>query len=413
MARQAGIQVVVLRAAKTGADFAQAVMQAESLADTTSDATAKEGVAGVSAVLRAQGRSARTRLASETRTERVSLDAAIERRLARDDGLLLVLDEAHTLRKDAGQELFNTYQDGGVRGAALGLAFAGTPDLPDRLSEMGATFTERPGPHGQQPLGPISDANAVMAVLAPFAERGAVPHDMEPDAPGGIAEGIASACCGYPYYTQLLGAALHQAWAEDGAPSRIAERHWRQALSAFEMQRREHYQRRFAELRTIGAVQCARNLAVALKERGAIAQDVLEQCVAQGRASGAPWNAPASSSAKMRGSTACGPRRAAWLRPCSTSASCGARKAAREILSKPASPAWPTMCWRWPRSRPNTNRTAPPVSPAPPCCRSSAPAAVLQDATPTKAGPDGRRLVSTRRSRHRAFPRSRSRQRPR
>ena len=282
MARQAGIQVVVLRAAKTGADFAQAVMEADSLANATSDATAREGVAGVSAVLKAQGRGARTRLASETRTARLSLDAAIEHRLARGDRLLLVLDEAHTLRKDAGQELFNSYQDCGVRGAALGLAFAGTPDLPDRLSEMGVTFTERPGRHGQQPLGPIFDANAVMAVLAPFADRGAAPQGMEPGAPGGIVEGIASACCGYPYYTQLLGAALHQAWTEGGAPSRIAERHWLAALTAFETHRREHYQRRFAELRTIGAVQCARNLAAALKERGAIAQNVLEQCVTQG-----------------------------------------------------------------------------------------------------------------------------------
>ena len=281
-ARQAGVHVVTLRAAKTGADFAQAVMDAESVAGTTSDATAKEGVAGVNAVLKAQGRTAKTRLASETRTARVSLDAVVERRLARGDRILLLLDEAHTLRKDAGQELFNTYQDCGVRGAALGLAFAGTPDLPDRLSEMGVTFTERPGQHGQQPLGPISDANAVMAVLAPFAERGATPQGMEPDAPGGIVEGIANACCGYPYYTQLLGTALHQAWAEGGAPNHIAEEHWRQSLPAFETQRREHYQRRFAELRTIGAVQCARNLAAALKERGAIAQDVLERCVAQG-----------------------------------------------------------------------------------------------------------------------------------
>ena len=282
IARQAGIHVVVLRAAKTGADFAQAVMEAESLAGTTSDSTAKEGVVGVNALLKAQGRSATTRLASETRTARVSLDAAVQQRLARGDRILLVLDEAHTLRKDAGQELFNTYQDCGVRGAALGLAFAGTPDLPDRLADMGVTFTERPGRYGQHPLGPISEANAVMAVLAPFAERGAVPNDMVPDIPGGIVESIASACCGYPYYTQLLGAALHEAWAANGAPNRIAERHWRQALTTFETQRREHYQRRFAELRAIGAVQCARNLAAALKERGAIAQDVLEHCVAQG-----------------------------------------------------------------------------------------------------------------------------------
>ena len=282
IARQAGIHVVVLRAAKTGADFAQAVMDAESRADTTSDSTAKEGVVGVNALLKTQGRSAKTRLASETRTARVSLDAAVQQRLARGDGILLVLDEAHTLRKDAGQELFNTYQDCGVRGAALGLAFAGTPDLPDRLADMGVTFTERPGQYGQHPLGPISDANAVMAVLAPFAERGAMPDGMAPDTPGGIVEGIASACSGYPYYTQLLGAALHETWAANGAPNRIAERHWRQARATFEAQRREHYQRRFAELRTIGAVQCARNLAAALKERGTLAQDVLEHCITEG-----------------------------------------------------------------------------------------------------------------------------------
>ena len=282
MALQAGIQVVALRASGSGADFAQAVMGAESLASTTGEAAAREGVAGVNAVLRAQGRATRTRQASETRTARMSMDAALERRLAQGDGILLILDEAHTLSKEAGQALFNAHQDCGVKGNALGFAFAGTPDLPDHLSEMGVTFTERPGRHGRTPLGPITDANAVMAVLAPFAQRGVLPEGAEPNAPGGIVEGVADACCGYPYYTQLLGDALHQAWAGDEQPQLIRQEHWRQALETFATERRKHYQRRFLELKEIGAVECARNLASALKEQGAITQDVLEQCVVQG-----------------------------------------------------------------------------------------------------------------------------------
>ena len=282
MALQAGIQVVALRASGSGADFAQAVMGAESLASTTGEAAAREGAAGVNAVLRAQGRATRTRQASETRTARMSMDAALERRLAQGDGILLILDEAHTLRKEAGQALFNAHQSVGVQGAALGLAFAGTPDLPDHLSEMGVTFTERPGRHGRTPLGPITGANAVMAVLAPFAQRGVLPEGAEPNSPGGIVEGVADACCGYPYYTQLLGDALHQAWAGDEQPSVIRQEHFNQAMSAFEAERLRHYQTRFLELEKIGALECARNVAAALGERGFITRTELRQCVSRG-----------------------------------------------------------------------------------------------------------------------------------
>ncbi len=282
MALQAGIRVVTLRASGSSADFAQAVMGAASLASTTSDAAAREGAAGVNAVLRAEGRTTRTQQASETRTARMSMDAALEHRLAQGDRVLLILDEAHTLRKEAGQTLFNAHQKYGVKDNALGLAFAGTPDLPDHLSEMGVTFTERPGRHGRTPLGPITDANAVMAVLAPFAERGVLPEGAAPNSPGGIVEGIAEACCGYPYYTQLLGDALHQAWAADKQPSVLGQDHFNQALTVFEAERLRHYRTRFLELEKIGALECARNVAAALGERGFITRTELKQCVGEG-----------------------------------------------------------------------------------------------------------------------------------
>ena len=282
MALRAGIHVVTLRASGSSADFAQAVIGAESLSSTTSNATAREGAAGVNAVLWAEGRTTRTRQASKTRTARMSMDAALEHRLAQGDRILLILDEAHTLRKEAAQALFNAHQDYGVKGNALGFAFAGTPDLPDHLSDMGVTFTERPGRHGRTPLGPITDANAVMAVLAPFAEHGVLPEGAEPNSPGGTVEGVAEACCGYPYYTQLLGDALHRTWAADKQPSVISREHFNQAMDVFEAERLRHYQTRFLELEKIGALECARNVAAALSERGFITRTELKQCVSQG-----------------------------------------------------------------------------------------------------------------------------------
>ena len=283
MALQAGIQVVELYSSGAKADFAQSIMGAGSLSSTSSTATTKEGGVGFSAAAKADARTSRTRQAAESRAPLMTVDSALRHRLEnRREDVLIILDEAHTLRKEAGQALFNAHQSIGVKGAALGLAFAGTPDLPDHLSEMGVTFTERPGRHGRTPLGPITDANAVMAVLAPFAQRGVLPEGAEPNSPGGIIEGVADACCGYPYYTQLLGDALHQAWAGDKQPNVIRQEHFNQAMSAFEAERLRHYQTRFLELEKIGALECARNVAAALGERGFITRTELRQCVSQG-----------------------------------------------------------------------------------------------------------------------------------
>ena len=282
MAVRAGIQVVTLRASESSADFTQAIMDAESIASTTSSAAEQEGGIGVNAIFMADGRTRKARQTSETRISRMTVDAALKHRLEKGDRLLIILDEAHTLREEAAQALFNAYQDFAVRGAALGLAFAGTPDLWDRLSEMRITFTERPGPHGQTPLQGISDANAALAVLAPFAERGVLPQNMAPGSPGGIVEAIAEACRGYPYYTQLLGDALRQVWVKAGQPDAISLDHMEQALERFEAERRKHHHKRFLELQKIGALECARNVAAQMREREFVTRAALEQCMAQG-----------------------------------------------------------------------------------------------------------------------------------
>ena len=283
MALQAGIHVVELDSSGAKADFAQSIMGAESLSSTTSTATTKEGGVGFSAAVKADARTSKTRQAAESRAPLMTVDSALRHRLeSRREGVLIILDEAHMLQEEAAQALFKAYRSIGVQGAALGLVFAGTPNLPDHLSEMGVTFTERPGRHGRTPLGPITDANAVMAVLAPFAERGVLPEGAAPNSPGDIVEGIAEACCGYPYYTQLLGDALHQAWAADKQPRVISREHFSQAMNVFEAERLRHYQTRFLELEKIGALECARNVAAALGERGFITRTELKQCVSQG-----------------------------------------------------------------------------------------------------------------------------------
>lgn len=283
MAVREGVHVVELDAGGSKADFAQSIMGAGSLSSASGSTTTKEGGAGFSAAVQADARTSKTWQATESRTSLMTVDSALRHRLEEgQDGILIILDEAHVLSKEAGQALFRAHQILGVKGASLGFAFAGTPDLPGHLSKMRITFTERPRRYGQTPLGPISDANAATAVLAPFAERGVLPEDMAPESPGGIVEGIADACCGYPYYTQLLGDALLQAWAGDGRPKVISLAHLAEALESFEKERRKHYQKRFLELREIGAVECARNIALALQERADLSPVVLEQCLVQG-----------------------------------------------------------------------------------------------------------------------------------
>ena len=283
MAVREGVNVVELDAGGSKADFAQSIMGAANLSSASGSATTKEGGAGFSAAVQADARTSKTWQATESRTSLMTVGSALRHRLEEgQDGILIILDEAHMLSKEAGQALFRTHQILGVKGASLGFAFAGTPDLPGHLSRMRVTFTERPGRHGQTPLGPISDANAAMAVLAPFAERGALPEGAEPNSPGGIVEGVAEACCGYPYYTQLLGDALLQAWAGDGQPKAISQAHLAQALETFEAERKKHYQKRFLELREIGAVECARNIALALQARADLTPTLLEQCLVQG-----------------------------------------------------------------------------------------------------------------------------------
>ena len=55
-----------------------------------------------------------------------------------------------------------------------------------------------------------------------------------------------------------------------------------QAMNVFAAERLRHYQTRFLELEKIGAVECARNVAEALNERGFITRTELKQCVSQG-----------------------------------------------------------------------------------------------------------------------------------
>ena len=210
--------------------------------------------------------------------------SALQMRLEADGRLLIVIDEAHLLNPDGAGPLARAYQTFGKPGTRLGLAFAGTPDLPDHLRRLRISFIGRPGARGQMTLGPISEADAMLAVFGPLAQYGILPEGMADVQPGAIATEVAQSCSGFPYFTQLWGEALHAAWRASPMQKHIVDQHMAEARKAFEAERKKLHNGLLEELKEVGAVQCARQVSAVLTERGAISVDDLEARVNQGLA---------------------------------------------------------------------------------------------------------------------------------
>ena len=122
--------------------------------------------------------------------------------------LAVLLDEAHTLALDVGGALLNASQQVRADTAFL-LVLAGTPELPDRLSAMDASFWSRLG-EGLLGVGRLDEAAAREALSKPLAAREVA---IEADALDALVEH--SQC--YPYFVQLWGDAIWQRHA--AAPS--------------------------------------------------------------------------------------------------------------------------------------------------------------------------------------------------
>ena len=184
------------------------------------------------------------------------LAEALEAR-AKAKPLLILLDEAHTLKPEVGQWLLNAAQSAGSEAPFL-LVLAGTPDLRTRLSEMGASFWNRAE---QLPLGRLDETAAGEAIRRPLADDGI---GIEDEA---LAH-IVRESHGYPFFVQLWGrAAWRRVRGAGGGGGAVTMAVVEEAAGEFVAQRNDYYIDRFDELDRQGWLGAAREVALAFRDR--------------------------------------------------------------------------------------------------------------------------------------------------
>ena len=150
--------------------------------------------------------------------------------------LALLLDEAHTLAPEVGNELLNVSQQLGEESPFL-LVLAGTPDLRDRLSRMEASFWSRAEIIR---INRLPEESAVAAIQRPLREDG-----ITVAAPA--LERVVRRSHGYPFFLQLWGRLLWEEVAPEQRTS-ITMAEVEAATPKFEERRGDYYADRYEEL---------------------------------------------------------------------------------------------------------------------------------------------------------------------
>lgn len=209
-------------------------------------------------------------LSAETPGDPHGLAEALEAR-ARSKPLLVLLDEAHTLKPEVGQWLLNAAQTAGSRAPFL-LVLAGTPDLRARLSETGASFWSR----GKKlAIGRLTEDEAAEAVSRPLAAEG---FEVEADA---LAR-IARESDGYPFFTQVWGRAVWRVMVAGANGAETVTMAVVEAAAAeFESRKNHYYLDRFMELHRGNLLGAARRVAEAFRGRSTIPFTELDKVIAE------------------------------------------------------------------------------------------------------------------------------------
>ena len=198
------------------------------------------------------------------------LAEALEAR-AKAKPLLILLDEAHTLKPEVGQWLLNAAQTAGRRAPFL-LVLAGTPDLRARLSEMEASFWNRAK---KLPLGRLDEGAAGEAIRRPLADDGIGVEDEA------LAH-IVRESHGYPFFVQLWG---HAAWdrvrGAGGGSGPVTTAVVEEAAGEFEAERNDYYIDRYRELEKRELLPAARAVAAAFPEEGRLSHAAFRRAVAR------------------------------------------------------------------------------------------------------------------------------------
>ena len=203
------------------------------------------------------------------------LAEALEAR-AKAKPLLILLDEAHTLKPEVGQWLLNAAQTAGRRAPFL-LVLAGTPDLRARLSEMGASFWNRAK---KLPVGRLDGKAAGEAIRRPLAEDGI---GVEEEALGRMVR----ESHGYPFFVQLWG---HAVWdrvrGAGGGAGPVTTAVVEEAAGEFEAERNDYYSDRYRELKERDLLPAARAVAAAFRDEARLSDAALDRALERGSAGG-------------------------------------------------------------------------------------------------------------------------------
>lgn len=181
--------------------------------------------------------------------------------------LVVLLDEAHTLGEEVGRELLNASQQVAAKWPLL-LVLAGTPDIRDRLSGMGASFWSRAR---QLPINRLDPASSSVAVEWPLRNVG-----VRIDA--AALEEIVGQSHGYPYFLQIWGSLV---WlrARSSGSSSVSAPDVEAVRPAFERERGLYYLARYEELEPEGLLPVARAVADAFENAGALSASALDDIV--------------------------------------------------------------------------------------------------------------------------------------
>ena len=167
---------------------------------------------------------------------------------------LLAIDEAHRLPLESGELLLRAEQDARGAGAKIQLVLAGTPDLPDHLRRMNATFWDRLG-RRRRSIGLLKDEDGWLdSISKPMKET------LQADIDDGIAPRLLELTSGYPYFLQAMGAALWD-WAAQSAKVKSIVEVPAQAEQAFARLRAAYYENRVLDLQRKGALGAAHAVA--------------------------------------------------------------------------------------------------------------------------------------------------------
>ena len=202
----------------------------------------------------------------------LTLDDLLQER-CQHQPLILIIDEAHRLGPELGEDLLNASQIVRNAGNPFLLVLAGTPNLSATLGKANASFWDR---SELVPLGRLSPKEASQAISVPLQEAGIT------FAPG-IMEHIVEQTHCYPFFTQVWGDCLAQRLDQTGE-TEITMETVKTVEEVVITKRNAMYQVRRNEIEDVGLLSAAESIADAFMRGGEarLYERGLKEAIAQG-----------------------------------------------------------------------------------------------------------------------------------